>query len=50
MHQGAMMPGVITSEYDGKSSQCFQAPPNSLKMSRFPSWPGFVPAIHVFVG
>jgi hypothetical protein len=31
-----------------KSSQYFQGLSNHLKMIHFSSWPGFVPAIHVF--
>jgi len=37
------------SEYDRKSSEHFQALSNYLKMIHFSSWPGFVPAIHVFL-
>jgi hypothetical protein len=32
----------------GKSGPCFQALADRLKTIYFPSWPGFVPAIHVF--
>jgi hypothetical protein len=27
---------------------CISGDPDSLKTIHFPSWPGFVPAIHVF--
>jgi hypothetical protein len=36
-------------EYDPEISQHFQALSKRLKMIHFPSWPGFVPAIHVFL-
>jgi hypothetical protein len=32
-----------------KAAKYFQAFANSRKMIHFPSWPGFVPAIHVFL-
>jgi hypothetical protein len=40
----------LPQEPDRRSSSRFQAFPDVLKMSQFPSWPGLVPAIHVFLG
>src|ERR1700738_3415549 len=38
-----------SSESDRKGIQHFQAVSDHLKMIHFSSWPGFVPAIHVFL-